>query len=511
MKRCSDVPARSAARLVRCAIYTRKSTEEGLDQEYNTLDAQRDGAVAFIASQKAEGWVCLDEKYDDGGYTGGNIDRPALKRLMADIELGKIDCVVVYKVDRLSRSLLDFSRLMELFERKGVSFVSVTQQFNTTHSMGRLTLNILLSFAQFEREIISERTRDKIAAARRSGRYALGKPILGYDYIAAPPPFSGKRLVPNPVEAEQVREMFRLYLDLKSLIKTSDACNQRGWRTKQWTTTGAKTVGGRAFDKTLVSKILRNPLYVGKVPHKGNVYAGEHEPIVDNALFDRVQAQLKLGATEGGSLVRESCPAILRGLVRCAACDAAMTATSASRKANGGKRVYRYYVCSGANKRGRATCPRPSVPGEPLEKFVVDQLKAVLTQDGAVRGVVRRAVGMIQSAARERVTERERLTQRIDDHQSGPKTKESRREVERLRATIAALDRQIAADQKRLIDEDELAGAVESFDHVWGLLSPAERRQVVASMVETVSFDAATGSVTVLFKDQAPAALEPAA
>ena len=191
---------------MRCAIYTRKSTEEGLEQEFNTLDAQRESGEAYIAAQKHEGWVCLPDKYDDGGFTGGNLERPAMRRLLADIEAGKIDCVVVYKVDRLSRSLMDFARAMQTFEKHGVTFVSVTQQFNTTHSMGRLTLNILLSFAQFEREIISERTRDKIAAARRKGKFAGGKPLLGYDLPSTP---AGPKLIVNEDEANQVRRDLR--------------------------------------------------------------------------------------------------------------------------------------------------------------------------------------------------------------------------------------------------------------------------------------------------------------
>ncbi|MBY0312870.1 MAG: recombinase family protein [Phycisphaerales bacterium] len=504
-------PTSRAGKVIRCAIYTRKSTEEGLDQEYNTLDAQRDGAVAFIASQKAEGWVCIPDKYDDGGFTGGNIDRPALKRLMADIEQGQIDCVVVYKVDRLSRSLLDFARLMELFERKGVSFVSVTQQFNTTHSMGRLTLNILLSFAQFEREIISERTRDKIAAARRSGRYALGKPILGYDYVPAPPPFTGRKLVPNQTEASLIREMFEMYLRVKSLIRVADACNQRGVRTKAWTTSSGKAVGGRMFDKSIISRILRNPLYIGKVPHHANIYDGEHEAIVSEDLFSRVQAQLKLGATEGGSLVRGSCTALLRGMVRCVACDAAMTATTASRPTAGGKRVYRYYVCSSAGKRGRSTCPCPSLPGQQLERFVIEQFKAVLKQDGIIDSVVGRAVEIIRAAAEERIAERDGIQRQLDDRAATLPSPAQNRGIQRLKAALVAVDRQIAADRERLVDEDELAGAVESFDQVWGMLTVDEQRQIIVSMVESVSYDAATSSVTVLFKDHIEANREIAA
>ncbi|QYU67698.1 recombinase family protein [Leptolyngbya sp. 15MV] len=358
---------RPGIRCIRCAIYTRKSTEEGLDQEFNSLDAQRESAVAYIASQKNEGWSSVPDRYDDGGFTGGNMDRPALKRLMDDIEAGKVNCVVVYKVDRLSRSLMDFARLMELFDRKGVSFVSVTQQFNTTHSMGRLTLNILLSFAQFEREIISERTRDKIASARRKGKYQHGKPILGYDFVPAPAPFTGRRLVVNKEEAGRVLRIFELYLEAGSILRVADECNSRGWTTKSWTTTAGRTVGNREFDKTIISRMLRNPLYLGKVPHNGAVYDGEHEAIIDGDLFRRVQSQLKLAGARGGASVKNSTGSLLGGLVRCKGCGCAMSPSSASKKKTDGTRTrYRYYVCSNAVKRGRQHCAAPSLPGPAL-------------------------------------------------------------------------------------------------------------------------------------------------
>ena len=222
-------PAEPRPKVVRCAVYTRKSTEEGLEQAFNSLDAQRESGEAYVAAQRHEGWVLLPDRYDDGGFSGGTMDRPALRRLLSDIEAGRVDCVVVYKVDRLSRSLLDFSRIMEVFDAKGASFVSVTQQFNTTHSMGRLTLNILLSFAQFEREIISERTRDKIAAARRKGKWAGGRPVLGYDVVSSP---AGSRLVVNEDEAERVRRIFGLYLEHEALIPTVKALAARGWAAK---------------------------------------------------------------------------------------------------------------------------------------------------------------------------------------------------------------------------------------------------------------------------------------
>lgn len=267
-------------RTVRCAIYTRKSTEEGLDQEYNTLDAQRDSAEAFIRSQRHEGWIALPERYDDGGYTGANMDRPALKKLLDDVRAGLVDCVMVYKVDRLTRALLDFSRIVEVLDKNGVSFVSVTQQFNTTSSLGRLTLNILLSFAQFEREMISERTRDKMSAARRKGRWVGGHLPLGYDLAE-----KGGALVVNPEEAARVREIFRLYLQHGSLIPTVQDLNNRGWRMKEWGTRRGKQTGGKEFGKNRLYNLLTNMVYVGKVEFGGQIYEGEHDGIVEPTVW----------------------------------------------------------------------------------------------------------------------------------------------------------------------------------------------------------------------------------
>ena len=306
------------AKQVRCAIYTRKSTEEGLEQDFNSLDAQRESAEAYITSQKAEGWTCLPDRYDDGGYTGGNMDRPALQRLLADIDAGRIDCVAVYKVDRISRSLLDFARMMETFEKHQVSFVSVTQHFNTTHSMGRLTLNILLSFAQFEREIISERTRDKIAAARRRGKWAGGKPLLGYDLVAMP---GGSKLIVNENEDARVRIIFELYLEHERLAPVLEELDRRAWRTKQWTTRKGTTAGGRPFDKVTLYRLLTNPAYLGKVKHHDELYEGEHDAIVDEGIWQRVQALLRRNGRSGGGIVKNKYGALLKGLLRCVPCD----------------------------------------------------------------------------------------------------------------------------------------------------------------------------------------------
>jgi site-specific DNA recombinase len=256
--------ARAIRKTVRCAVYTRKSTEEGLDQEFNSLQAQRESAEAYIKSQRHLGWTLLPQHYDDGGFTGGNIERPALKRLLEDIEAHRVDCVMVYKVDRLSRSLLDFARLMDLFDQRSVSFVSVTQQFNTTTSLGRLTLNILLSFAQFEREIIGERTRDKMSAARRKGKWVGGTPVLGYDVDPR-----GGRLIVNEKEARRVREIFRLYETHRSVAAVAQEVQSRRWTTKSWTTKRGSRHTGSVFDKVALRRLLPMRSTLARLSTKG--------------------------------------------------------------------------------------------------------------------------------------------------------------------------------------------------------------------------------------------------
>ena len=268
-----------------CAIYTRKSSEEGLEQSFNSLDAQRESCEAFISSQRHEGWRVVATRYDEGGYSGGTMERPALKRLLDDIAANKINVIVVYKVDRLTRSLADFAKIVEALDAKGVSFVSVTQQFNTTSSMGRLTLNILLSFAQFEREVTGERIRDKIAASKKKGMWMGGLVPLGYD-------LEGRKLVPNPKEAELIVKIFSLYLELGCVRKLAARLDRERIRTKVWTTRTAARLGGVAFARGALYHLLRNRLYLGEIRHRDQWYPGEHQGIVDRALWDRVQAQM---------------------------------------------------------------------------------------------------------------------------------------------------------------------------------------------------------------------------
>jgi site-specific DNA recombinase len=361
-RNASAAPARAT---VRCAVYTRKSTDDGLEQEFNTLDAQRESAEAFIKSQAHDGWTCLPDRYDDGGFTGGNMDRPALKRLLADIEAGRVDCVVVYKIDRLSRSLLDFAKMMDTFERHHVAFVSTTQQFNSATSMGRLVLNMLLSFAQFERELISERTRDKIAATRRKGKWTGGHPLLGYDVD------DRCKLVVNEDEAARVRAIFALYLEREALLPVVQELAHRGWPNKRWTTRKGRQRGGRPFTKTTLHQLLANVVYLGKVRYKSEVHGGEHAAIVDPATWQKVQAVLRRNGQRSRAAIRTEFDALLKGLLRCAPCDCAMTPAHTRR----GTRRYQYYTCVGAQQRGWHTCPSKSVPAGEIERFVIEQVR----------------------------------------------------------------------------------------------------------------------------------------
>jgi DNA invertase Pin-like site-specific DNA recombinase len=295
---------------LRCAIYTRKSTEEGLTQEFNTLEAQRESAEAYVQSQLHAGWMALAERYDDGGYTGANLERPALRKLLVDIEAGRIDCVLVYKVDRLSRSLLDFARLMEIFERCQVSLVSITQPLNTTGSLGRLTLNILLSFAEFERQMIADRTRDKMAAARRKGKWVGGTPVLGYDIAEI-----GGKLVVNQEEARRVQTIFTLYLEHRSVASVLAEIRARNWTMKRWQTREGRNLGGRPFGRATLERLLSNVLYLGKVSHQDTIYAGEQAPIVEEDIWklanetlsqERIRASATVAVKASGTAVQRS-------------------------------------------------------------------------------------------------------------------------------------------------------------------------------------------------------------
>jgi site-specific DNA recombinase len=345
----------------RCAIYTRKSTSVGLEQDFNSLDAQREACAAYI--EKQPGWTFVDERYDDGGFTGANIERPAFQRLLADIEAGSIDVVVVYKVDRLSRSLLDFAKLMERFSRAGTSFVSVTQNFSTADAMGRLTLNMLMSFAEFEREMIGERTRDKIAAARRKGKWTGGPVPLGYTVHE-------KRLVVDESEAAIARDVFSLYLKQRSALAVVRILNEASRFTKRRVAASGRITEARPWRKTDVLRVIRNPIYAGYMRSHGELHEGEHEALVDRETFSRARSILDSVARTMNEPARNP-DYVLRGLLRCACCGSAFTPAS-TRK---GRTEYRYYRCIRRDKEGKEACPSAPLPADAIETYVIERLR----------------------------------------------------------------------------------------------------------------------------------------
>ena len=349
----------------RCAIYTRKSTEDGLEQDFNSLDAQREACEAYIKSQKHEGWELLTDSYDDGGISGSTMSRPALSQLLADVSLKRIDIIVVYKVDRLTRTLSDFAKMVDIFEKNTVSFISITQQFNTTTSMGRLTLNVLLSFSQFEREITAERIRDKIAASKKKGMWMGGQVPLGYEALE-------KKLVVNKDAAKIVKTLYQLYLKLGNVRSLKDMSDQLGIKTKICIYKSGHQTGGKYFSQSHLYKLLKNPTYIGKVLHKGQLYDGVHEAIIDQPLWDRVQTLLKNNSSKRVHRTNFKSPNLLTGLLY----DADNRYLTPSHTCKGSKR-YRYYISAARNKEKTHLVWR--LPAIELENIILDGLTKFLS------------------------------------------------------------------------------------------------------------------------------------
>lgn len=493
---------KSQTKRVRCAIYTRKSTEEGLEQEYNSLDAQRDAAAAYISSQKHEGWQLLERSYDDGGFTGSNMERPALKRMLADIEAGEIDCVIVYKVDRLSRSLLDFARIIESFDKHDVSFVSVTQQFNTSTSMGRLVLNVLLSFAQFEREMISERVRDKVAASRRRGKWSGGMPLLGYTVEQS-------KLVVDQVEADRVRQIFEMYLSHGSLLPVAEELKRRGWTTKQWTTKKGDRRGGREFTKNAVYKLLSNVTYIGKIRYLDETHEGEHEAIVPLDLFGRVQSQLKANGQSGGTGVRNKHNALLKGLIWCKSCGRPMTHSYSCK----GNKRYRYYVCGTAMQKGWSQCPAPSVPAGEIERFVVEQIQTIGTDEDLLDQTIGQIESRSASLHDNLEAERKSLQRQLrNDHEKLRAIAANASNSGRV-AGLPELQKRIGIADDRLkaiagelqsleaqaIDTADVRRLLSRFEELWQTIQPREQVRLASLLVDRVDFDGVAGNVGITF------------
>ena len=482
---------RSDQPMIRCAIYTRKSTHENLDSDFNSLDAQREACEHFIKSHANENWLALTDEYDDGAYSGATMERPALQRLIPDIETGRIDCVVIYKIDRLSRSLGDFTRMMEFFKEHNVTMVSVTQAFNTNTSSGTLMTNLLMTFASYEREVIAERIRDKVAASKKRGMYMGGTPPLGYDVDRAK-----KKLVVNDKEAVLVRRIFQRYLVLRSVTELTRELNEQGLTTKSWITKKGVHRQGRAWNKSHIYRLLKNPVYVGQVKHKDKVYQGEHRAIIEKSLWDEVQTAMEGDGRKES--FRSATPALLKGLIRCGHCGTSMGVTFTKK---GGKR-YRYYLCQHANKSGYAVCPVKTVPAGDVENAVLIQVRRALQTPELVANICRRALLLdeeerdsLKERLNENNTEVEPLRDALQRAGRGGKGKagsgdegieieEKLEELNRERKRIAA---ELAWRKDHPVTQSDLNAELTRFDGIWDELFPAERARIMRLLVESVT------------------------
>ncbi len=495
--------AKAEPKIVRCAIYTRKSTSEGLEQAFTSLDAQRESAESYIASQRHEGWLTLPERYDDGGYTGANVERPALQKLLADIREARVDCVMVYKVDRLSRSLMDFTRLLELFERQAVTFVSVTQHFNTNSSMGRLTLNILLSFAQFERELISERTKDKMAAARKKGQYVGGKPILGYNVDR-----DQHRLTVNDQEAELVKELFGLYLKERSCLAVAKIFNERSIKTKQHIAKNGRELGGHDWTAGQVLHLLRNVHYTGKVYYANQTYPGLHTAIVSEEMFQQAQDLLIENRLRPLQRINVQHAGLLSQLLRCRACQAIMIHTYTYQTKDHPKKYY-YYICTAAQKKGYKTCPTRSVNARAIEVAAIDALRSLARdpqrqqeQLGVFGEQLRTELSALageQIILGERIQE---LTTRMAQMKERPPTLGTHGPLQGLADQLQEVERRSSelrikrmSLEQELLSQEEMQQALVVTSPMWDTLFRQEQRRILRFLLKEVDYDARDGKL----------------
>jgi len=374
---------------IRCAIYTRKSSEDGLEQEFNSIDAQRLSGENFIASQVGKGWVLVDDHYDDGGFSGGTLERPALKRLFRDIEENKIDCVVIYKIDRLSRSLFDFQKIIELFDQKKVNFASVTQNFTTDDSVGRLMLNVMLSFAQYERELTGERIRDKVDASKKKGIWMGGNPSFGYD-------IEDRKLVINEAEAKIVRILFQNFIETESVTETARELNKFGFTTKTWISKTGKLQKGQKFNKRNVRRILENPLYAEKIKHKNQLYDGQHKAIIADDIWQKTKEILSKNQSNKPSIPvsRITVAPLLKGLINCGVCGSKMIPTYTIKN---GKR-YRYYLCSSKAFGNNDSCTIARLSASEAENLVTNQVLNLLKKPEFIVHTISQSTGNLQES-----------------------------------------------------------------------------------------------------------------
>jgi site-specific DNA recombinase len=461
----------------RCAIYTRKSSEEGLEQSFNSLDAQREACAAFITSQKQEGWKLLPSAYDDGGYSGGTLDRPALRQLLADVEEHKLDTIVVYKVDRLTRSLSDFAKMVDILDAHKVSFVSVTQQFNTTTSMGRLTLNILLSFAQFEREVTGERIRDKIAASKRKGMWMGGYAPLGYDSRQG-------KLIVNPEEAERIRLIFNFYLELGSVRTLRDRLVSLQIRSKSHVGKNGRQFGGLFYSRGALYELLKNPIYIGQIRHRELQYRGEHEAIISLDLWERVQTQLKSTHQGRRTGLETASPSFLVGLLR----NEDGRRFTPSHTLRRGKR-YRYYFCQPSANAGKGSYPTAiRLPAREIETLVVKRLREFLTSSTEVMDELGNSAGA-PVLLKELIGAAAQMSTRLLTMLSAEQTATLRKIVKRVVVRAKSIDllvsrsalQRLLTDESHRSNQDCQAAFGASQSDTFHLEAPAEiRRQGLA-------------------------------
>jgi site-specific DNA recombinase len=481
---------------VRCAIYCRVSTPGQLNGPFNSLDNQKEYCEAFIKSQAGKNWQCLPTEYADPGFSGTTLDRPALKRLMVDVDAGLIDTVVVYRFDRISRSTRDFHNLINHLDQKNVSFVSVSEQVNTSEPSGQVMQSIMMSFAQFERDVIAQRTRDKIAGAKRQGRWCGGLVPLGYRMHE-----EGGRIVIDPDAAKMVQAIFGLYLQKQSLMAVAEELNRRGWLTKRHDTKTGKVWGGKPWTKTYVHNHVTNPVYIGQVRHKGETYAGQHDGIITKKVWKQVQALLSENCRNGGASTKNRHNHLLRGIMYCESCNAIMASTATKK----GDRIYRYMVCSSAMRNGWHTCPNPSVSAPTIEAFVKENIAVIGNNPDIQQETVKQVRKLMKAERPALAAECRRLQSQI---------KKNRTEIDQLvkvlatgpsesvRARLSIVEDQVAAAVQRLAEVDQerasvrtgamdteaLAKALSQFTLVWDLLFPMEQERLVQLLVERIDY-----------------------
>ncbi|MDF7809466.1 recombinase family protein [Pontiellaceae bacterium B12219] len=481
-------------------IYARKSTDAKLEQQVNSISVQCDSALSYIESRKHLGWYALEEKLIDNNISGATMKRGGIERLKQLILAGKVKVVVVNRLDRISRSLSQFLDLMAFFEKYSVALVSVTQNINTGDAMGRLMLQIIMGFAEFERELICERVTERMHAARRNGQFIGGRPVLGYNIVP-----EGRALVTDEMEAIRVREIFGLYLELRSVKAVVRELERRKWHNKKWVTRQGKVTGGNSFSTSSLYNLLTNPVYVGKVKLKDEVFDGQHDGIVDPDVFEQVQTLLSENTARKGSRKRNSHDALLKGLLVCSACNAPFTHTYTTKK----NKLYRYYTCSSKRMNGAHVCPSPSIPAGEIENLVTEQLLAIGTdadlQDLVYEQLTEAIDNKKANLASQKMAARQQL-KRLDKELVSSREFEApmsliRHLEEKRREAVECLENAETGDIWHLPSRKEITGLLRDMQGLWPTFNTGEKCAFVKTLVRQVEYDAVEGNITLHFNE----------